>query len=131
MERTLAEFIRAYEEKPWDPGIVDCCLFLAAWAIWLGYNDPAWHLRCRYWDEKGFGKIIDEYNGLVPLVDGCVDIIAGQRVQSPICGDIGIIGSRWLVRRQYGAIYDGERWQVRAIKGVTPMIANPLAIWRI
>ncbi|MDX0251144.1 hypothetical protein GOC31_20825 [Sinorhizobium meliloti] len=131
MEQTLAEFLRAYGEKPWQPGKVDCCLFLAAWAVWLGYPDPARHLRGAYDGEEGFREIIEKSGSVTVLVGSCASLIRGRRLQRPICGAIGVIGSATNIHRQFGAIHDGERWQVRLKNGIGPMTAQPLGIWFI
>lgn len=129
MERTLEEFLWAYGEKPWQPGQVDCCLFLAAWAVWLGYPDPAAHLRGAYDSEEGFRAIIEQTGSVTVLVGSCASLIRGRRLQRPICGAIGVIGSATNIHRQFGAIHDGERWQVRLKDGIGPMTAQPLGIW--
>jgi hypothetical protein len=131
MERTLAEFLRAYGEKRWQPGEVDCCMFLAAWAIWLGHSDPAAHLRGTYDSEEGFRAIVEREGSVPVLVGSCASLIRGRRQQRPVCGAIGVIGSAINVHRQFGAIHDGERWQVRFKNGVGPMAAQPLGIWSI
>ena len=132
MEQTLAEFLRAYSEKPWRPGVdVDCCLFLASWAIWLGHPDPAAHLRGTYDSEEGFRAIVERAGSVPVLVGSCVSLIRGRRVRHPACGAIGVIGSASNIHRQFGAIHDGERWQVRFKNSVAPMVAAPLAIWMI
>ncbi len=131
MERTLEEFLAAYREKAWQPGQVDCCLFLAAWAIWLGHADPAQHLRGAYDSEDGFRAIIERAGSVPAVVGSCVARIRGKPLQQPRCGAIGVIGSATNIHRQFGAIHDGERWNVRFKNGVGVMTAAPLAIWMI
>ncbi|MGF6157763.1 hypothetical protein M2267_003022 [Ensifer sp. KUDG1] len=132
MEQALREFLRAYGEKPWRPGVdVDCCLFLASWALWLGHTDPAAHLRGTYDSDDGFRLIVDRARGVVPLVADCAGRIGGKRIQRPSCGAIGVIGSPTNIHRQFGAIHDGERWLVRFKNSIGPMVAMPLAIWMI
>lgn len=131
IERTLAEFLRTYGDKPWQPGKVDCCLFLAAWAVWLGHSDPAHHLRGTYESEEGFRAIIERAGNVSALVGSCVEAIGGKRMEQPLCGAVGVIGSAINIHRQFGAIHDGERWQVRFKNGIGPMTAHPLAIWAI
>jgi hypothetical protein len=128
----LALFLDVYGRKPWAPGIdVDCCLFLAEWAIWLGHSDPATYLRGTYNSDDGFRAIIAAHQGVVPLVEHCVAHINGKRVTAPTCGAIGVIGSPTSIHRQWGAIFDGRRWLVRSRAGIAPLAARPLAIWEI
>jgi hypothetical protein len=127
----LAEFIRAYGEKPWEPGTVDCCLYLAAWAIWLGHSDPARHMRGTYNDETGLRAVVERRGSVVAVVADCAATIGAKRVQQPFYGDIAVIGSATNIHRQFGAIFDGERWLVRHIRTIAPVSAKPLAIWRL
>jgi hypothetical protein len=127
----LALFLDAQQARPWDPGTVDCCLFLADWAMWLGHPDPAAHLRGTYSDEAGFESIIREAGGVAPVVAGCVANINGQPLASPHVGAIGVIGSPTNISRQWGAIFDGTHWLVRSRAGVGPLSAKPLAVWEI
>lgn len=130
-DQTLSAFLDAYREKPWRPGHVDCCLFLASWAIWLGYRDPAEHLRGTYDSEDGFRLHIKQAGSVVSLVGFCAARINAKRLQRPACGSIGVIGSETNINHQFGAIFDGSQWLVRFINGVGPMTAKPLAIWAI
>jgi len=128
----LERFLDVYGQKPWAPGVdVDCCLFLAEWAIWSGHSDPASHLRGTYSDDAGFMAIIADHQGVVPIVEYCVARINGKRIQAPSCGSIGVVGSRSNIHRQWGAIFDGHHWLVRTRAGVSPLAARPLAIWEI
>ncbi|MEZ2132460.1 MULTISPECIES: hypothetical protein [unclassified Sinorhizobium] len=127
----LTAFIATHNTRPWQPGNVDCCLFLADWALWLGHQDPAAHLRGTYDTEDGFRDIITSACGVVPVVDRCVANIGGQRVDNPTCGAVGVIGSPNNIYRQWGAIFDGRRWLVRFRDNIGPMSAKPLAIWKI
>ena len=131
MEATLAEFLAAYGRKPWAPGSVDCCMFLASWALWLGHSDPAQHLRGTYDSDDDFRQIIHAAGGVVPVVERCALAIGGKRLQRPMPGAIGVIGSRCNIDHQFGAIFDGACWNVRFINTIGPMAAAPLAIWSI
>lgn len=131
MDAKLQAFFRRHAQLPWQPGTVDCCMFLASWAMWLGHPDPASHIRGRYDDEDGFRAVIDQEGGLVAGVGRCVSNIGGKRLQQPVCGAIGVIGSAINPQHQFGAIFDGARWNIRFINSIGPMTAAPLAIWSI
>lgn len=131
MERTLSDFLRAYGEKRWAPGTVDCCLMLASWAIWLGHPDPAAHLRGTYDSDEGFAMIVERAGGVVPLVSTCAAGIGGKHIQRPSCGDIGVYGNTKDIRCQFGAIFDGERWVIRTPSGLRTMPGRALAAWAI
>jgi hypothetical protein len=131
MENTLSDFFRAYERKPWQPGHVDCCLFVAAWSIWLGHPDPALDWRGSYDSDQGFREIISKAGGVVPLFERCAARIRARRVQRASVGDVAVIGSHKNIEKQFGAIFDGERWNIRFIDRIGSLTATPLAIWRL
>ncbi|WP_283195486.1 hypothetical protein [Rhizobium sp. AN80A] len=128
---SLSEFIDWHGSQPWQPGTLDCCLCLADWAVAIGHPDPATHLRGRYDDEAGFRAIIAEAGGVVPVVASCIVKIAGKPLQQPYLGSIGVIGSPSNIERQWGAVFDGSRWLIRAQAGFMPLVAPTLAIWSI
>ena len=130
-ENVLADYLLAYGKKQWQPGRVDCCLFLAAWAIWLGHRDPADHLRGAYDSEDGFRVIVAASGGVVGVVDRCASAIGARRIPQASCGDIGVIGNTKDIRCQFGAIFDGARWRIRTPAGYRSIVARPLAAWSI
>lgn len=131
VERQLLAFVADSNARPWEPGQVDCCMVLADWAMWLGHDDPAVHLRGTYDTEDGFRAIIAGAGGAVPVVAACVSKLAGKPVTSPKRGDIGVIGSPTNIHRQFGAIHDGKSWLVRMHGGFGQMTARTLAAWKI
>lgn len=130
-EAVLGNFFAAYQNKAWNPSTVNCCLYLAAWAIWIGHYDPARHLRGFVCTEKDYLDLIESRGGLVPIISECVEIIHGIPVAIPSCGDVAVIGSETNIHRQWGAIFDGNRWIIRTREGLSPMSARPLAMWKI
>jgi hypothetical protein len=127
----LSAFLAATQDEPWAPAKMDCCMFLAAWAMWLGYPDPAGHLRNLYHDEDGFRAIIADAGGVVPVVASCIAKIDGVGLDMPAVGAVGVIGSPCSIDRQWGAIFDGRHWLVRSRLGTLPISASAIAIWKI
>ncbi|PKA40656.1 hypothetical protein CWR43_28180 [Rhizobium sullae] len=106
-------------------------MVLADWAVWLGHEDPAAHLRGMYDTDEGFRAIIATAGGAVPVVQRCVSTTQGKPTTAPTRGDIGVIGSPTNIHRQFGAIHDGEGWLVRMHGGFGRMTAKTLAAWKI
>lgn len=129
--KPLTAFIIDDGLKQWRPGHVDCCMFLAAWAMWIGHPDPAQHLRDTYDSEDGFREIIEAAGGVVPVVSVCVARIGGTPVGEPELGSVGVVGSPAKLTKQWGAIFDGRQWLVRTKAGIISLAATPLAIWKI
>lgn len=134
MSERLAAFLRDYAARPWNPGQVDCCLYLADWAMACGHDDPAASLRATYSGEEEMRVVVDRAGGLVPLVLGCASSIglvpAGP---APLAaGDIAVIGSAKRSDRQWGAIYDGHALRVlTSDAGIARMTAKILMHWKM
>lgn len=129
---TLRAFLAAYEREPWTPGRkVDCCLIIAEWIKWLGYPDPAAHLRGAYEPGAGQVEILAHRGGAVALIECCVLPLGAVPVSEPRAGDFGAVGSLKTITRQFGAIHDGQGWLTRAPDGFKRITARPLAIWRL
>jgi hypothetical protein len=128
----LGRFLSVQRNLPWSPGrVVDCCLALAEWAIWLGYPDPAAHLRGTYVAGQGQLDALDRGGGALGLVSGCASSIGGIAVAVPARGNIGVVGSPSNLRRQFGVIHDGHFWLTRTPTGFERVTARTLAAWKI
>ncbi|MBY3564132.1 DUF6950 family protein [Rhizobium laguerreae] len=131
MADTLAAFLAAQERKTWDPATLNCMLFPAAWAIWLGHRDPVENWRGAFTSEAEYLAIVRAAGGCAPLMAAAVARINGRPLAAPVCGAVGVIGSSTNPDRQFGAIFDGRRWLVRFTNRIGSMAAQPLAIWSI
>lgn len=133
LEESVAQFLVIQRDKPFEPGVSDCSLDLADWAVWLGLPDPAANFRGAYSDEAGFRAIIAERGGLVAIVDGEAASIGGRRIEQPLAGAVGVIGSRSASELQWGAIFDGRHWISRVGEGgsLAPLTARVLTMWAL
>jgi len=128
----LAAFLASNEREPWTPGgKVDCCLVLAEWAIWLGYPDPAAHLRGAYQPGQGQIDILAARGGAIELVRACAETLRLSSIYTPQVGDIGVVGSAHNITRQFGVIHDGAGWLTRTPRGFARVAAKSLAAWRL
>ncbi|MBX4992292.1 hypothetical protein ABID08_000723 [Rhizobium binae] len=131
VEQTLFAFLAAQERKAWDAATLNCMLFPAAWAIWLGHRDPVENWRGAFASENEYLAIVRAAGGCVPLMEKAAERINARRLMVPVCGAVGVIGSHTNFDRQFGAIFDGRRWLVRFTNRIGSMAARPLAIWSI
>ena len=84
--------------------------------------------RGTYRDEAGYQKIFSRDGCYIDIVERGAKAIGLQHgVLSR--GSIGVIGSETNLNRQFGGIFDGNRWMVRLDEGFSPMIAKPLTVW--
>lgn len=129
---TLDAFLAENVLRSWDPGgSVDCCLALAEWAIWLGYDDPAAHLRGIYGAGQGQIDMLSQGGGAMGLIERCALSIGAVRTFNPSRGDIGVVGSPTVLTRQFGVIHDGRGWITRTKTEFTRVTARTLAAWKI
>lgn len=127
----LATFLAENAALPWAWGSVDCCMVLADWAQANGHGDPLAQYRGAYEDEAACVAIVVWRGGLLPILgDGCARVgLAETDVRAP--GVIAVIGSQTSPTRQWGAIWDGNRWLVRGTNGFASMTAPALGMWGV
>lgn len=127
----LEAWLADRQSLSFDPGTADCCIVLADWVSANGYPDGAVHLRGTYSTEDQMRQLIIEAGGALELVGRCADIAGLNEVQTRKTGDIGVIGSLHSPLRQWGAIWDGEHWQVHWNSGFEAIHAPVLKIWSV
>lgn len=128
---TFADWKASYEATPFEYGVSDCCLALADWALAKGYQDGAVDLRGQYDNEADMYALIATYGDVVGIVSHCASVAGCKQIQRQHMGAIAVIGSADNMYRQWGAIWDGARWQVRLKDGFTAITARPLKIWAV
>ena len=106
-------------------------MVLADWSVANGRPDFLDVYRGTYADEEACQAIILRHGDLASLIAArCAD--AGLPVASVRTrGAIGVIGSAGNPLRQWGAIFDGARWQVRTVEGFQPIAARVLGMWSV
>lgn len=126
---TLQKFMSEHALLLHGWGQVDCSLSLADWAMWLGFDDCATHLRGTYSTLEECQALVASKGGLVNVIQGCCDLIEWERVAVQGVGSVAVIGSETNAARQWGAIWNGRNWCVRDPSGWVSFHARPLAIW--
>ena len=125
----LEKFISWHSDLPWSPGTVDCLTTVSDWLITRGFDDAVTRFRGTYHDEAGFRAIIEKFGGAVGVFDPCAESIGLVRIEKPRKGSVGVVGSSKNIHRQFGVIFNGERWLARGEFGFVPIVARPLAVW--
>lgn len=127
----LGDFLAENGALAWVWGGVDCWTALADWAQANGHDDLLARYRGAYEDEAGYLAIVVERGGVLPVAaDGCARIgLVATYV--PVPGVIGVIGSLTTPTQQWGAIWDGDCWLVRAANGFAPMTAPIQRMWGV
>ena len=118
-------------KKPYALSITDCTMTLADWAVFNGYADPVADYRGAYHVDTDMYGHIERFGDLVGLVSHFCELAGLEEINRPETGAIAVIGAPRNVYRQWGAIWDGARWQVRLETGFTSLSARALKIWRV
>ena len=131
-ERFMAEAGR--ERFAW--GVSDCSLVLADWAIANGYPDGAAALRGVYSTDAECRALVEGSGGLAVVVGTCAANIGLTPIHEPEFGAVAVIGPPHRPERQWGAIWNGQRWMVRwlSLDGRptwAAMQAPSISIWRV
>ncbi|WP_439611510.1 DUF6950 family protein [Reyranella sp.] len=127
----LDAFLASQAAVPWVWGQSDCCMTPAAWAVENGHGDLMALHRGEYDDEEGALAIVVRRGGVLPMIsDGCARV-GLLRAEVRARGVIGVIGSLTVPTRQWGAIWDGARWQVRDAAGFVALTAPALGMWGV
>lgn len=127
----LDAFLATNGALPWAWGSVDCCMVLADWGIANGGPDLLEHYRGTYEDEVSCRAIIIGRGGLLPIISYQCAKVGFAAAEAPARGVVGVIGTVLHPLRQWGAIHDGARWQVRTIDGFQPLTARMLGMWTV
>jgi len=115
----------------------DCMTFCATWALRVIGVDPAAELRGAYRTKDEAHAILHAAGGPLAFMDGRLEPIGCQRVDTPQDGDIGLV--RMLAGDTYdevrltevGAVRFGPLWASISPRGVVACRAEAVAIWRL
>lgn len=128
---TLAEFLAENGALPYSWGATNCCLGPADWIVANGHADPAAAYRTHCESEAACRALIEGAGGVLPLFGNAVEQVGLTAIEAPVAGAVGVIGSGSNIHRQWAALFDGARWQVRLQSGWVAFTAHTLGIWGI
>jgi hypothetical protein len=127
VQALLPSFLDEMERRPFRYGECDCLLALADWVAWVGWTDPAAHLRRTYHGERGWRRVVRDAGGIKRLVADLARA-AGleERRGDPLSGDIGLVLLDSV--RIRGAIWCGDgRAAVKCRDGLATLRWPPAA----
>jgi hypothetical protein len=65
VDQHLNEYLGSIGERPWQPGVLDCGIFIADWVKILTGIDPIADVRGTYSSEEEFDRILDREGGFL------------------------------------------------------------------
>ncbi|WP_315759297.1 MULTISPECIES: DUF6950 family protein [unclassified Bradyrhizobium] len=96
---TLADYLASLTARRWAPGMLDCGVFMADWAIACGRPDPIADVRGSYGSERGFLRILRREGGFAASCAARLAHIGAIEVSVPSAGDFAVVLAPYAVRR--------------------------------
>lgn len=127
----LQRWLLDRRQLPFAFGTSDCCLVLADWACANGYSDGAASLRGTYSLRDEMEDLLKSSGGALGLVDGCARRAGLKQSSKRTPGCVAVVGSGHDLLRQWGAIWDGQHWQIHWGIGFEALHAPVLKMWRV
>jgi hypothetical protein len=85
---TLADYLASLRKRRWQPGILDCGVFMADWAILRCGRDPIADVRGTYSTEEQFQIILGREGGFLNSCRKRMNAIGMRRTRNPAEGDL-------------------------------------------
>jgi hypothetical protein len=107
---SLADYLASMQRRRWQPGLLDCGIFLADWAIACGRPDPIADIRGTYDSARGFLRILRREDGFARSCAMRLQWIGAVATSSPAAGDLAVVLAPYAIeggrikRRPVGAI---------------------------
>lgn len=113
--RSLSLYLGSLRERTWQPGVLDCGIFMADWIVSCGVRDPIADLRGTYASERQFLRIIRREGGFLRCCASRLARIGMVETEEPRPGDLVAVMAPFaerrgrIQRRPTGAIaFDGK-----------------------
>lgn len=110
MAAVLAEYLATLRNRKWQPGSLDCGVFMADWIVACGCRDPIADVRGSYSTEEQFQRILDREGGFLSSCRKRMIAIGMRRTRSSSEGDLMAVMAPYALvngeiqRRPTGAI---------------------------
>lgn len=63
--KLLSDYLEEVSLRKWQPGVLDCGIFIADWLVLLMGSDPISDLRGSYRSDVGFARIVRREGGFI------------------------------------------------------------------
>lgn len=91
LSELLAEYLASITKRRWQPGILDCGVFMADWVERLKGVDPIADVRGTYSTETSFARIVRREGGLVRACSARLRAADMRETTKSKTGDIAIV----------------------------------------
>lgn len=98
MAEALADYLRLIAARPFKPGSLDCCIFMADWIFRVTGKDPIADRRGSYSTEREYRQLLRAEGGFVAAC-GARALAAGlHETEAPKAGDVLLVDAPVAVR---------------------------------
>lgn len=96
---TLPDYLASIRGKRWNPGTLDCSVFMADWLMKVCGRDPIADVRGTYSTERQFNRIVRREGGFVAACASRLAAIGMTETRSPKSGDVLSVLAPYAERR--------------------------------
>jgi hypothetical protein len=99
LSAALAEYLASLRRRRWQPGLLDCGVFMADWIVMICGRDPIADVRGTYSTERQFLRILRREGGFETATAARLAAIGFGEVVAPVPGDIMTVLAPYAARR--------------------------------
>jgi hypothetical protein len=96
---SLADYLASLRHRRWQPGVLDCGVFMADWVMALCGRDPIADVRGSYRSERGFLKILRAEGGFEKSCAARLEATGFRETAMPADGDVMTVLAPYARRR--------------------------------
>lgn len=98
MTASLADYLASIACRPFKPGSLDCCIFMADWILRVTGRDPIADQRGNYSTELEYRRLLDAEGGFVAACHARALAVGLHETDKPKAGDVMLVNAPVAVR---------------------------------
>lgn len=95
----LSDYLASLRNRKWQPGILDCVVFMADWVVMRCGRDPIADVRGTYSTERQFLRMVRREGGFEAGCASRLSVVGFEETATPTQGDIMTVLAPYAVRR--------------------------------
>jgi Domain of unknown function (DUF6950) len=99
LSTALSDYLASLAGKRWQPGALDCGVFMADWVLQITGIDPIADVRGRYRTARQFLRIVRAEGGFERSCRRRLEAVGYRPVAQPGAGDLAIVLAPYAARR--------------------------------
>ena len=129
-EPSLAEYLAGLRQRRWQPGVLDCGVFMADWVVQFCGRDPIADVRGTYATERQFLRIVRREGGFQAACAERLARVGFREAATPRAGDLMAVLAPFaqrrgkILRRPTGAITVNEAMRAVITSDLGVVIAD-------